>query len=149
MLNPKTIEEQLETSGEVMVCSAGTSMAPMLRDRRDMVVIEKVQRALKKHDVPLYRLTGGKLVLHRILAIKNGIYVIRGDNLFQKEHVKPEQIIGVLKGFYREGKYYDCATNRPYKLYVAYVRVSYPIRHMWRVWIRPALSKIKHTIIRG
>ena len=144
----KSIEEQLAETGEVITSSAGFSMYPMLRNRKDMIVIESVKRTLKPNDVPLYRLASGKLVLHRILSVKDGVYIIRGDNLFAKEYIKPEQIIGLLKAFYREGKYYDCATSRKYKIYVLYIRLSYPWRHLWRKGIRPVLSKCKHAVLR-
>ena len=140
------IEEQLALSGEVMVCTSGISMLPMLRNRRDMVVITKVKRPLERHDVPLYRLDSGKLVLHRILKVTDGGYIIRGDNLYFNEFVKDEQIIGVLKAFYRSGKYYDCEKSTAYKLYTVYVRVSYPFRRLWKLKIRPVLSRIKHFL---
>lgn len=140
------IEEQLALSGEVMVCTSGISMLPMLRNRRDMVVIAKVKRPLERHDVPLYRLDSGKLVLHRILKVTDGGYIIRGDNLYFNEFVKDEQIIGVLKAFYRSGKYYDCEKSTAYKLYKVYVRLSYPFRRLWKFKIRPILSRIKHFL---
>lgn len=141
------IEEQLALSGEVMVCTSGISMLPMLRNRRDMVVIAEVKRPLERHDVPLYRLDSGKLVLHRILKVTDGGYIIRGDNLYFNEFVKDEQIIGVLKAFYRSGKYYDCEKSTVYKLYKVYVRLSYPFRRLWKLKIRPVLSRIKHFLL--
>lgn len=146
--DPKTIEEQLAEAGEVITGSAGTSMSPMLRNRKDTIVIESIKRPLKINDVPLYRLASGKLVLHRILSIKDGVYIIRGDNLFQKEYVKPEQVIGLLKAFYRNGKFYDCGKSRKYKCYVFYVRASYPFRHFWHEILHPALAKCKHAVLR-
>lgn len=146
--NVRSIEEQLAQTGEAITSSAGFSMYPMLRNRKDMIVIESVKRPLKTNDVPLYRLASGKLVLHRILSVKDGVYIIRGDNLFRKEYVKPEQVIGLLKAFYREGKFYDCEKSRKYKCYVFYVRVSYPFRHFWHEILHPALAKCKHAVLR-
>lgn len=63
-------------------------MYPMIRNKCDMVVIAKVERELKKHYVPVYRLKSGKLVMHRIIKItKNGDYIIRGDNTYKFEYV--------------------------------------------------------------
>ena len=55
ILNPDglNMEHALEENGEVVATVSGTSMFPLLRNRRDMVVIEKVNRKLKKYDVPL------------------------------------------------------------------------------------------------
>lgn len=125
-----SIEEILAEKGEVMVCSAGTSMYPMLRNKQDMIVVETVKRQLKKNDVPLYRLKSGKLVLHRIIKVMPDHYVIRGDNLTVNEHIYPEQIIGVLKSFYRGGVHIDCQTNKKYKLYVFFIRRIYFLKKL-------------------
>ena len=144
-----SISEILKTEGEVMQSTSGTSMYPMLRHRRDMVIIEPVNRKLKKHDVPLYVLPSGKLVLHRILKVTDNGYIIRGDNLYEKEYnITDNNIIGVLKAFCRNGKYYDCATSKKYHAYIVFSRLSYPLRYMWKKVIHPILSKIKHTIFK-
>lgn len=142
------IESALEEKGEIIVCTSGVSMYPMLRHRKDMVVLIKPNRELKKYDVPLYRATTGKLILHRILKVMPDYYIIRGDNLFHKEIVKREQIIGLLKAFYREGKYCDCEKSRKYRVYIFLNRISYPLRRFWRLKLRPALSKLKHMIFK-
>jgi len=144
-----SLEEGIEQNGEIMVCTSGISMYPMLRHRKDMVVVEKLNRPLKKYDVPVYRTSTGKVVMHRILKVKPDGYIIRGDNLFHKEYdVKDENIIGVLKAFYRDGKFYDCSKSLIYKIYVRVNRWSYYLRKAWKFVIRPFLSKVKHTIFK-
>lgn len=146
----KNADEVLKTQDEVMSLTRGTSMRPLLRQGRDIVVIKRPQFPLKAGDVPLYKVKSRKeLVLHRILKVNNdGSYIIRGDNLYAKEHVAESQIVGVMKAFYREGKYFDCEKSRKYKIYIVLNRVSYPIRYFWRFKLRPVLSKIKHTIFK-
>lgn len=143
------IEKALEQNQEVCSLTVGISMQPMLRQHRDIVVIKRVDGKLKKNDVPLYKRTGrDKLVLHRILKVTNDGYIIRGDNLYTKEYdVKDDDIIGVLKAFYRDGKYYDCEKSRKYKTYVFFMRVSYPLRYIWKFKLRPFLGKIKRFIL--
>ena len=143
-------DELLEISEEVHVLTSGISMRPMLREHRDIAVIERVNRKLKKNDVPLYRRAGcDKLVLHRILKVTDNGYVIRGDNLYYKEYdVTDEDIVGVLKAFYREGKYYDCATSKTYHIYIVLNRLGFPFRYLWRLKIKPFLAKIKHLIFK-
>ena len=147
----KNVEELLKTQDEVMSLTRGTSMRPLLRQGRDIVVIKRPQFPLKVGDVPLYKVKSRKeLVLHRILKVNpDGSYIIRGDNLFAKEHVLESQIVGIMKAFYREGKYCDCEKSRKYKLYIFLNRVSYPVRRVWRQKVRPVLSKIKHKIIKN
>ena len=143
------ISEAISIEKEIMACTSGTSMYPMLRHRRDMVVIETVNRKLKKNDVPLYRLKSGKLVLHRILKVTDNGYIIRGDNLYHKEYnITDDNIIGVLKAFYRDGKYYECATSKAYHIYIVLNKLSFPLRYLWKIIIRPFLGKIKRFILR-
>lgn len=146
----KNADEVLKTQDEVMSLTRGTSMRPLLRQGRDIVVIKRPQFPLKAGDVPLYRVKSRKeLVLHRILKVNNdGSYIIRGDNLYAKEHVAESQIVGVMKAFYREGKYFDCEKSRKYKIYIVLNRVSYPMRYFWKFKLRPLLSKIKHMIFK-
>ena len=142
----ESIDALIAADGESISSTSGISMYPMLRHRRDTVVIEKINRPLKKHDVPLYRAKSGKLLLHRILRVKSDCYVIRGDNTYSLEYVPKESVIGVLREFYRNGKHYVCATSKKYKVYVFFMRLSYPLRYLWKVIIKPFLSKIKHKI---
>ena len=145
---PLSLEEIIEQNGECISSTSGFSMYPMLRHRKDMVVIEKVDRPLKKYDVPLYRMPSGKLVLHRILEVRDDLYVIRGDNLYQKEYIPKEYIIGVLKSFNRNGKQYICNESKAYRAYICFSILSYPLRYFWKKLLRPLLSKIKHLIFK-
>ena len=146
----KNAEELLKTQDEVMTRTKGISMRPLLRQGRDIVVIKRPQFPLKAGDVPHYRVKGKEeLVLHRILRVKNdGTYIIRGDNLFLKEYVKESQIVGVMKAFYREGRYCDCEKSRKYKLYIVLNRVSYPLRYLWKCMVRPMLVKVYKKIFK-
>lgn len=136
------------SKGEIVITGfSGTSMLPLLRSGKDKVVIEKVTEKPKCNDVPLY-MSGGKYVLHRIVKIKPQGYIIRGDHLYRNEYnVTDKDIIGILTGFYRNGKFFSCKSFK-YKLYVAYIRVSYPIRYALFEIIRPILSKLKKCIVK-
>ncbi len=149
MLEPKNnIEEVLKEKGEIAACTSGISMYPMLRNRKDMAIIKRVVGGLKKDDVVLYRVKSGKLVLHRILKVKEDCYIIRGDNLYKKEYIKKDDVFGVLKAFNRNGKYIDCAESIGYKLYILYVKLSYPIRYPIFGIARPFLGRVKRFLKR-
>ena len=73
---------------------------PMLRNRKDTVIIRPLTGKLKKYDVVLYR-KRDMYVLHRIVKIMSEGYIICGDNCINLEtDVTDEQIIGKLEGFY-------------------------------------------------
>lgn len=99
----------LEEKEFIVLTVVGTSMLPMLRQRVDSVVLTKVDRPIKKYDCVLYKLIldgKKKYVLHRIIKIKKGKYIICGDNLWRKEDfVTDDMIIALMSGFYRKEKY--------------------------------------------
>lgn len=146
----KNVAEELAQNPTAMCYTSGYSMYPMLRDHKDITVIGRVTRKLKVNDVPLYRKRGFKqLVLHRIIKIKrDGSLVIRGDNTYKNElDISREDIIGVLIGFYRGGRYIDCERSRAYIIYVYLMRAFYPARWLWHRAIRPILSRIKRFVL--
>lgn len=142
----KNIEAVIAEKGELISSSSGFSMYPMLRNRKDMIVVVKPQERPVLHDVVLYRTAGGKLLLHRIIKDLGNEYIIRADNRFNKEYgVTSQDVIGVLKGFYRNGKYFDCKTSKLYRIYIFYNRLSLPFRFIWRKTGTRVISKIKRV----
>lgn len=85
MKNRTGIQEILEEKGIFISTTVGVSMFPMLRNRRDTIVIEPVKGRLRKYDVPLYK-RGDKYVLHRIVKVTTAGYVICGDNCINQEY---------------------------------------------------------------
>lgn len=147
--NAELVKEKMASDGVFMDLTRGPSMEPMLSQHRDVVVIEPVTRELKKYDVPLYVVRGkDDLVLHRILEVRENDYVIRGDNTYSFEYIPKEHVIGVLKEFYRKGRYINCTTNKKYHFYVRFTVFTYPLRRFWKCKIKPILRKIKRKIVK-
>lgn len=144
-----SVGEVLKINSEVSVLTKGASMRPMLREHRDIVVIERLTDDLKVGDVVAYPGANQTYTLHRIVRIKkNGDLIIRGDNnYFTEFNIKKENIVGILKEFYREGKYINCKTNKGYKLYTKYIILSYPFRFLWHK-SRKLLVKVKRSIFK-
>lgn len=148
-LDLNSIGEALKQNLEVSVLTSGVSMRPMLRQHRDIVVIERVNRELKKGDVVAYPGANNSYTLHRIVRIKNGNLIIRGDNnYFTEKNVKREDIVGILKEFYRDGKYINCKTNKKYRMYTNYILSTYPFRYLWQRKLKPFLARIKNKIFK-
>ena len=93
-----TFEQLLAQDGRLVYKTKGTSMEPMLRQNRDLVIIEVPASRLKKYDVALYR-RGESYVLHRVVDVKEDCYLIRGDNTYTLENVPDRAVLGVLTGF--------------------------------------------------
>ena len=97
-----TYEEILGKGQTLVYTNVGRSMMPLLRQRRDILIIEpRPSGRLKKYDVPLYK-RGKKYILHRIVDVTDTGYVIIGDNnTFYEYDVTDDMILGVLTGFVR------------------------------------------------
>lgn len=123
-----SLETELRKGNICVQTTVGDSMFPMLRDRRDSVIIEPVKGALKRYDLPLYRRPNGQYVLHRILKVKPDGYVISGDNRYVKEYPVPQDwVLGVVTGFYRNDRLIS-ADNWKYRLYVHLWCDFFPVR---------------------
>lgn len=143
------MERAIKEHGKIVTVPVGFSMWPMLKNRKDHIVIVSITRPLRKYDVPLYRRTSDRFVLHRIIKVrKDGGYVICGDNLWRKEyHVRDENIVGVLAGFFKGNRYIDCETNRWYHAYIYLWRFLYPIRSCFLI-AREYGGKLKKKMLR-
>ena len=134
------IEDVLEKEGIYIATISGISMYPMLRNRRDTVIIKPYKGRLKKFDVPLYRV-GDRYVLHRIIKVLPDSYVIRGDNLAEKEYgITDENILGVMTSFYRDEKEIKL-NSLAYKTYV----------FVWHniFYLRIFVQKVHNKLSRG
>ena len=111
-------EDALTRDGRLVYTCVGNSMLPLLRQKRDLIIIEKNVGRLKKYDVPLYKRDSGQYVLHRIVKVLADGYVLCGDNQWRREFgVTDGQIIGVLTSFVRNGREIR-VTDLRYRLYV-------------------------------
>lgn len=120
------IEDIIEKNGFFACTTVGMSMFPMLRNRKDVIVIKPIKGRLHKYDIPLYK-RDHDYVLHRVVKVLDDCYIIIGDNCISKEKVFDNQIIGILDCFYRNGKQIklNCLG---YKLYSKIWVALYPIR---------------------
>ena len=109
------IENALLEKGVYIGPTVGVSMLPMLKNRRDTIVVRPKTEKLKRLDVALYK-RGDAYILHRVLAPTDTGYIIRGDNCYSDENVPEEAVIGVLTEFFRKGKHIFCTDEK----YVAY-----------------------------
>ena len=128
---PRKIEDVLAAEGFYLGPPVGVSMWPMLRNRHDVMMVVPAARELRRYDVALYR-RGETYVLHRVVGhYENGSekgYVICGDNCVTLEYIPRENVLGVLSGFYRDGRHIDCETSRGYHAYSKLWVALFPVR---------------------
>ncbi len=105
-INP-SYKTELEKNGVIAFVPKGNSMWPTLKNRGQSVVVESKKDRLKRFDVAFYLRECGSFVLHRVMEVKEGGYIICGDSQFALEWVKEEQVFGKMIGFYRKDKYIE------------------------------------------
>ena len=131
--NFKNAKSQLEQFGEIRGRTSGRSMLPLFRDNKDVAIIKDTNGRYNVNDVLLYRKKEtDEFILHRVLKVMDDHLVIRGDNRYSKEYIPYEDVIGVMTAFERNGKYYKCNESGLYKLYIIYIRASYPLRRFFK-----------------
>ena len=136
----EAVERELAENGSFASITKGVSMRPLFRTCRDMIVISPIKAPLKKYDIVLYRGAGGEYILHRIIAVKKDICIIRGDNTYSKEYVPYDRIIGILTAYNRKGKS-GSPSDLSFKIYSRFWHFIYPLRHL-RVKLRPILYAV-------
>lgn len=113
------IEEELARHGVHYSTTVGDSMAPMLRQRRNTVVLRTPKGRAKRYDVILFLRPDGRYVLHRVIRVTEDGYITRGDNRRQNDAPVPEeQLLAVMDGYYKKKKYIS-PTSLRYRIYVA------------------------------
>lgn len=146
-MSKSTFEEELKEKGVLVYTNVGTSMRPLIRQGKDVMIIKRFDNCckLKKMDVPLYKRENGQYVLHRIIKVTKDGYVIRGDNTYSNEYgVTDHQIIGVLTGVIRNGK--EISVNSfGYKVYSYFWLYTYYIRRVV-VWMKRKNRLSKSTL---
>ncbi len=113
------IDEILASGGEFRMYPKGTSMLPLIVEKRDSVVLKRDKSGLARHDIAFYRRRNGQFVLHRVMKISNdGTYVMCGDNqtVFEKG-ITQEQIIGYVSAIYQGDFKLDFSSFK-YKAYM-------------------------------
>ena len=123
------LENLLAETGKIMWKCRGVSMKPLVRQGRDLIVIERPGMPLEKYDIALYRKDkprdGSKreYVLHRVIDVEDDRYIILGDNCVNLEYVPKEAVVGKMTARVRGGKE-QRLEGFPYTLYM-------------NLWIKP------------
>jgi len=95
---------QLENGGQASLIVTGSSMHPTYRDQKTRVRLEKPAFPLKGHPVILYKRDNGDYILHRIVRKRKDGFLCAGDNQWQKEPVRQDQILARVTGVAKYGE---------------------------------------------
>ncbi|MBO4422079.1 MAG: S24/S26 family peptidase [Clostridia bacterium] len=114
-LRVSSFEELLAEDGSFVWKTVGRSMRPLIRQGKDLVVISRPEGRLSRFDVAFYN-SGEKHLLHRVLQVCDGYYIIAGDNNTFLEKVSDDQVIGVMTALKRGGRDFDLKSGS-YRFY--------------------------------
>ncbi|MCI5565649.1 MAG: hypothetical protein MR400_08180 [Clostridiales bacterium] len=109
-----THEDSLRENGYTVCSPISGSMLPSIRPHVDSVIFVPPQR-VRRYDVALYRVNG-QAIMHRVIALRGDVCLIRGDNSARAEEIPLRDVFGVMRGFYR-GKRYVAASSPGYRLF--------------------------------
>ncbi len=155
MKSNSLISDAISQNGYIVQVIYGKSMWPLLRNKRDSVHIVYPNVTPKRGDIVLFIRDGeknGHHVLHRIMRTSGDNYIICGDNQWKSELVRPNMIVGIAEGIYRDEKYISLNDSLGYKIYRFFCMLFYPIRKpiFWlRDYSRIALGRVKKIIFKG
>lgn len=122
-----SFEQVIAERGELIYTNVGDSMYPLIQPR-DLLVIKKADRPLRRLDIPLYKRDSGQYVLHRIVQKRKNEYVMCGDNRTVREYgITDRHIIGVLTDIIRDGHKISVYSPKN-RLYAHRLRAALPFK---------------------
>ncbi len=108
------IEQIVERGDTFKMTVTGYSMLPLLGNGHDHIVVRRTE---DDEDImgriAMFRMPDRRIIVHRVVAIKDGLVTLHGDgNLYQREQVRREAIVGVVESVVRQsGKVVSCTTR--------------------------------------
>ena len=106
----------------------GVSMHPILRNRKDTVMLRPFTGQLKRGDVVLFQRQDGSYILHRAISKpRQQQFLCSGDNQYVAEQVNFSQVLAVVESFTRGKKH--VSVNDPVYRFVSWFWVAiFPLR---------------------
>ena len=104
---------ELDKNGAIAFVPGGNSMWPIIKNKKQSVIVKSKSDRLNVYDVAFYQRPTGAFVLHRIIEVLEDGYLCSGDSQLETEIVKEDWVFGVMDGFY-EGKKYISVQDKRY-----------------------------------
>ena len=135
------VRSMLDNTGQASVRVTGMSMWPLLYHLRDSVLLSRPDQ-IRTGDVVLFDRLNGRYALHRIVRKKKSGFDMAGDHQWHIEHDLPyEQIMGVVTGIYRNGRYISCK-----KLYMKLYARTVVLLTVPRICLRRAAVCLRRPV---
>lgn len=103
------IRRELAEGRACRLVVTGSSMLPLLRHKKDAVILSAPKRIPHRGDILLYLRAEDVCVLHRVhRVVTDGTLLMCGDAQTALEPIRPEQIIAQVIAVERGGKRMEC-----------------------------------------
>ena len=121
----------------------GISMNPFLVGDRDKVILAP-PRTPKIGDVVLAEIIERTYALHRVIAIKDGVYTMQGDGnrITSTEQFTEDNIVGIAEAFIRKGKTVRTDSLK-WRMYSSTWKVLKPFRRILLAIYRRIIVKMR------
>lgn len=94
--------ERLKNGVSVRIAFGGRSMLPMINGNGDKIHLAPIAEGEKLRPGEIYLFThANHFIIHRLLRIKDGEYIFRGDNCSSCEHVQRNAVLARLTALER------------------------------------------------
>ena len=123
-----SFSRMLDETGHIVYTTRGVSMRPLIRQGKDVVIIQKYKEPPQKYDAVLFQRQNGQYVLHRILRVYEDRYWIIGDNCITGEMVNRDQSIGKMTSLKRNNRLIK-ENDRAYRFYSRFWYWIFPLRY--------------------
>ncbi len=141
------LKEVVNSGGEFSLITAGTSMLPLLRNRKDTVTLVSAD-SVGQYDIVLYQRQCGSYVLHRVMTVNTDSYDMCGDNQTKIEkNVPKEAVVAKVKSITKNGRCMVLDDSASYRLYTFFWCRLFVIRVIY-LEIKFKLARIKSFFCR-
>lgn len=107
---------ELEKNGVIAFVPAGNSMWPIIKNKKQSVIVKSKTERLTPNAVAFYLRPTGVFVLHRVIEVLDNGYLCCGDSQLDTEVVLEDWVFGVMDGFYQGKKYISVNDNSYIKM---------------------------------
>jgi hypothetical protein len=131
----------MQSGCPIWLRATGDSMAPAIRHGTNVRLSPSQGRLPRRGDIVLAQFPTGKLVLHRVDAVRGTSLTLRGDNHVNRDPViSADALLGVVDLVEIDGKLGGVRRLPPPSLRIRWRRLVRPIKDLLRSW-RAARSR--------
>ena len=133
---------------EIRIQLYGNSMVPLIRRKKDYVVIHAFNRPLKRGDIVLFHRGDNSYVVHRVWKIHDSQIQTMGDNCYSPDiPILQEEVLGLITQVHRGNCVLYTDTKIGRCLGILWLTLM-PLRRRLRKLLRPLKQSLRNIVRR-